>query len=160
MSLSNSGVLTPTSDLSMGTNSISGSIYTRTANNILSCLTTPTYGNIPMFSTVGKQLEDSSISSFNVITGPVNNIAVYSSTSGKAITTATSGIGTIGALTVGPTSVSPIIQTALTLRGPASSGSAGPHIIACVDQYPVYEMFALITILKYNLTVIAIRLRL
>ena len=57
-----------------------------------------------MWSITNIVLESSGVSSFNVVTGPasaaVNNIAVYSSLTGKAISTATSGIGTIGGCTL------------------------------------------------------------
>ncbi len=81
--------------LAMQTNDIqnvgnlSGSSITRSANNILSCLTAPAYGNLPMFSTTAKQLEDSAISSFNVVSGPAsavnNNLCSFNLTTGKVI---------------------------------------------------------------------------
>lgn len=142
---------------------VSGSTNTRTADNILSCLTNPAYGRLPMFSTVNKVLEDSTVSSFDVVTGPatavVNNIAVFSSTSGKAITTATSGIGTIGALTLANTTglgvnekgyfnsnvvIGPpqtiILDHMLTLRGVGGALTA-PIMAAYVStsQYPIYQ---------------------
>lgn len=97
--------------LAMATNnitnvgSLSGGTNTRTADNILSCATNPAYGRLPMFSTNNKVLEDSTVSAFDVVNGPpasvvTNNIAVFSSTTGRAITNAVSGIGTIGALTL------------------------------------------------------------
>ena len=99
--------------LAMGTNNItnvgtlSGATYSRTADNILSCATLPTYGKLPMFSLTNKSLDDSTVSSFDVVTGPasatVNNIPVFSSTTGKAITTSTLTIGTIGAITLANT---------------------------------------------------------
>ena len=47
-----------------------GSTNTRTADNILSCATLPTYGRLPMFTAANKVLEDSSISSFDVVQQP------------------------------------------------------------------------------------------
>ncbi len=89
MTLSNSGVLTPTSNLLMGANSISGSTNSRAADNILSCTTNPTYGNLPMWSLTNKVLENSGLSSFNVVTGPASatdgNLASYNFTTGKII---------------------------------------------------------------------------
>lgn len=81
--------------LNMATNNISNvgslsdSTNTRTADNILSCTTNPTYGNLPMWSIVNKVFDDSAISSFNVVTGPAsavnNNLCSFNLTSGKII---------------------------------------------------------------------------
>ena len=133
--------------LAMGANNItnvatlSGATISRTADNILSCLTTPTYGNVAMFSTVNKSLEDSGLSSLNLVIGPassaVNNIPVFSNLTGKAITTSTSTIGTIGALTLANTtaSSSPITGTLILSGSGAGIGvngkiySADNHVI-------------------------------
>ena len=64
--------------LAMGTNNItnvgtlSGATYSRTSDNILSCATLPTYGKLPMFSLTNKTLDDSTISSFDVVAGPAS----------------------------------------------------------------------------------------
>ena len=81
--------------LAMGTNNItnigtlSGSTNSRTANDIISCTTLPTYGRLPMFAVPNKVIEDSGISSFDVVTGPAivvnNNLASYNLTTGKII---------------------------------------------------------------------------
>lgn len=133
--------------------------------------------------TSGKIIKDTGILSTDVVTGPasvpaINNIAVYSSTTGKAITSATTGIGTIGALTLANTTASSspttgtlilsgsgaglgvngkvftndnvvigptqtiTLENRLTLRGTASSSTAGPAIASYVtgSQYPVWQM--------------------
>ena len=60
------------------------------------CTADPIYGHLPMFSSTNKVLEDSTYSVFDMVTGPtsaiVNNIPVFSSTSGKQISASTSTI--------------------------------------------------------------------
>ena len=83
------GTLNMTSNNISNVGTLSGSNNSRIADNILSSLTNSTYGNLPMFSTTNKQLDDSLISSFNVVTGPAtatnNNLAGFNLGTGKII---------------------------------------------------------------------------
>ena len=124
--------------LAMGTNnitnvgSISGATYTRSADNILSCTTLPTYGNLAMFSATSKGIDDSFISSFSVVTGPAsavnNQVALFNGTTGKAIQVGTTAIGTLGALTLANTTVSTTTGTG-SLINAGGFGNAGAAYI-------------------------------
>ena len=107
--------------LAMGTNnisnvgSLSGATNTRTADNILSCLTNPTSGNLATFTASNKVLGDSGILASNIVTGPVSavgdNLASFNLTTGKIIKDSTIATSNV------------VLKTGTTMVGNIAMGS-------------------------------------
>ena len=106
-------------------NTLSGSTNSRSVDNILSCTTLPTYGRLPMFAIANKVLEDSGISSFDIVTGPAstvdNNLASFNLTSGKIIKN--SGILSSDVVLKSGTTMTGVLSQSNTTEATSSTGS-------------------------------------